>query len=143
MCFKLGLSRSFVENKKVLLVVSLAKGLWATATLLGFLKEILRVDNAGSRVSQLWNVSSVLSGTIARKVSLMLGQADPFAAKLMSLKESCREQYREWKVRIAKREYYRALRRKKITHKECVLLLKAFAEWNPTTQCEEGVLPGD
>ena len=55
------------------------------------------------------------------------GLPDPYKSELSRLKCEVREQYSTWKFRIAKNDFYTALKRKRITNRECVLLLTEFA----------------
>lgn len=122
---------------------SLVFGTWLIVSLLLFLGEPLRVGNKGSTLLRVWNVSATIVEALARKCAILLGLPVPFDTKIQRLKEYCQTKHREWRIRIARQEYYSALRRKKITYEQCQLLLESFAEWNSNTEHEEGVLPGD
>jgi len=52
---------------------------------------------------------------------------DPYNTELTRLRTKVQEQYSTWKFRIAKKDFYTALKRKRITNRECVLLLTEFA----------------
>ena len=52
----------------------------------------------------------------------------PFDAELARVRQACKSQYRTWKLRIAKRDFNAALKRKRITCREAVFLLTEFAD---------------
>lgn len=117
--------------------------IWLAVSLLTILGEPLRVDEDLSLPRRVYNIGSTLTETIVRKGAVALGFPIPFDVKLERLKESCQAQYRKWQVRISLREYYRSLRRKKITYDTCTQLLDTFAMWNSNEDIQEGVLPGN
>jgi len=89
------------------------------------------------------NVGATIVEILYRTFAVMLGMPVPFDKKIQALKHSCQQQHQTWMVRIGRREYFRALRRKKIRYMDCQLLLESFVEWNAKTDREEGVLPGN
>lgn len=92
---------------------------------------------------RIWIVSATIVKILFRAIAMGFGTPVPFDAKIQALKQSCQQQHNAWMVRISRREYYRALRRKKITYMDCQLLLESFVEWNAKKGRAEGVLPGN
>lgn len=64
---------------------------------------------------------------ILRTISVWRGSPTPYDYEMTGLKQSVQTQYKTWKMRIAKSDFYTALKRKRITDRECVLLLTEFA----------------
>jgi len=81
---------------------------------------------------------------ILRTISVWRGRPTPYDHEMTGLKQSVQTQYKTWKIRIAKNDFYTALKRKRITNRECVLLLTEFAHTYTEIDGEEiveGQLP--
>ena len=117
-----------------LYAISQAFALWVLHSLVEIFKR--RIFGM-SEDSSSWEVVSCCTGYIHRIVAVKLGKPTPYDQELARLKVLCKTQYREWKLRIAKKEFYDALKRKRITNRESVLLLTEFAENFYETDNEE------
>ena len=85
------------------------------------------------------DVASYCTEFIQRLIAAKLGMPTPFDQQLSKLREQCESQYRVWKMRIAKRDFQAALKRKRITNRESILLLTAMADSYYETEEEEVV----
>eukprot|EP00984_Skeletonema_dohrnii_P026766 scaffold16164_cov186-Skeletonema_dohrnii-CCMP3373.AAC.1 len=86
-----------------------------------------------------WKVASYCTECIQRAIAAKLGKPTPYDQQMSKLREQCGSQYRMWKMRIAKRNFHAALKRKRITNKESILLLTEMAESYYETEEEEVV----
>jgi len=86
-----------------------------------------------------WKVASYCTECIQRAIAAKLGKPTPYDQQMSKLREQCRSQYRVWKMRIAKGNFHAALKRKRITNKESILLLTDMAESYYETEEEEVV----
>ena len=84
-------------------------------------------------------VASYCTEFIQRTITTKLGKPTPYDQQVSKLRGQCGSQYRVWKMRIAKRDFHAALKRKRITNKESVLLLTAMADRYYETEEEEVV----
>lgn len=110
-------------------------------TLVGMIKIPLRLHEKSSH----WKVATCCTEAIMRRAAVKLGKPTPFDQEMKRLKETCQKQYREWALRIAKKEFNDALRRKKITSRACFLLLTDLAHSHVESENEEvveGTFPG-
>ncbi|KAL7552491.1 hypothetical protein ACHAWF_015736 [Thalassiosira exigua] len=105
------------------MVIAQAFTLWTLYSLVAMMKAVLSL----SREESSWHVVICCTEYIQRTLSTMLGRPTPFDQELKRLNDKCQSQYRIWKVGIAKRNFYAALKRKRITNRECLLLLTNFA----------------
>jgi hypothetical protein len=114
-------------------------GLWLMHAVLSMLKGPLLAKGDCSTVDGLWNVASSCVESLARKFSISVGRSTPFERTVQHLTTTCKQQHRQWTLRLARQAYFRALRRKKIAYSTCERLLKDLAEIEST---QEGKLPG-
>lgn len=84
-------------------------------------------------------VASYCTEFIQRLIAAKLGKPSPYHQQMSKLREQCDSQYRVWKMRNAKRDFQAALKRKRITNRESVLLLTAMADSYYETEEEEVV----
>ena len=109
--------------------------LWLLYSLVGIFKRIFRLSEDSTSMT----VVSCCTEYIHRTISAKLGMPTPYDQEITRLRGTCKSQYREWKLRIARREFKAALKRKRITNRESVLLLTEFAEHYYETANEEVV----
>lgn len=79
-------------------------------------------------LKETWLVALAFTEYMARTVALSFGAQTPFQKELVRLKVACQLQYKHWEKRIATKDYYEALHRKRITYQQCLLLLDGLAE---------------
>lgn len=123
-----------------LFALSQGFAIWSLHSLNGIFKTIFRLSEDSSYLT----VVSCCTEYIQRAIAAKLGNPTPYDQEMMRLKGVCRTQYQAWKTRIAKRDFDLALKRKRITCRNSVLLLTEFAENYYETEDEEvieGVLP--
>lgn len=139
--FKLLLSRQFAW------AVSMIMGVLMVRSLLQVVKAPMHVSskkNTGE-LADLWNVAKTCTELIARKKALMFDEPTPFEKELLKLKTSCREQYRKWARRIATKDFYNSLHRKRITYNNFLLLLDGLVDTKTSEsdgEYEELIIPG-
>mmetsp|Transcript_5641 Transcript_5641/g.14113 ORF Transcript_5641/g.14113 Transcript_5641/m.14113 type:complete len:711 (-) Transcript_5641:89-2221(-) len=98
---------------------------WTMHSLSSLFKTyVFRLDGDSSHFDVLHCCTEFLH----RKLALMRGRETPFDAELARVRQACKSQYRTWKLRIAKRDFNAALKRKRITCREAVFLLTEFAD---------------
>ena len=115
---------SFHLNSFVEVLIGQVLSLWTLWSLTGSLvKSIFHVDADESS----WYLVKCCVESVYRAWADYRGLPDPYNTELTRLRCEVREQYSTWKFRIAKRDFYTALKRKRITNRECVLLLTEFA----------------
>lgn len=84
-------------------------------------------------------VASYCTEFIQRLTAAKLGKPTPYDQQMSKLREQCGLVYRAWKMRIARRDFQAALKRKRITNRESVLLLTEMADSYYQTEEEEVV----
>lgn len=124
------------------IAISCCLGLALARSMLLLLVDPLRVDKTQPYNLQAWSVGAAIVEYTARKWAIRRGRPVPFDVKIWELKDYCQKQHRVWKMRIAKREYFEALRRKKISYRNSVLLLSALSNESSSAETVHGTLPG-
>ena len=115
---------SFHFNSFVEVVIGQVLSLWTLRSLTGSLaRSVFHVDADESS----WYLVKCCVESIYRAWTDYRGMPDPYNTELARLRSEVREQYSTWKFRIAKKDFYTALKRKRITNRESVLLLTEFA----------------
>lgn len=115
---------SFQLHSFVEVVIGQVLSLWTLHSLTGSLgRSVFHVDAEESS----WYLVKCCVESIYRAWTDYRGMPDPYNTELTRLRSEVREQYAIWKFRIAKMDFYTALKRKRITNRECVLLLTEFA----------------
>ena len=112
-----------------------------TVWLVYSLKEIFKQILCLSEDKAYRDVISCCTAYIHRTIAVNLGKPTPYNQELARLREFCKIQYREWKLRITKRDFYVALKRKRIGHRESIISLLAFAENYYETE-DKGIVEG-
>ena len=129
-----------VHNAMYPLAIGQGFCLWTLYALVGILKPVCHLDSDSSA----WDVVKCCVEFIYRVTAMKCGQPEPYFQELRRLRDQCQQQYRAWKGRIAKQGFYEALKRKRITNRECLLLMTEFAHTHVEKNGEEiveGVLP--
>lgn len=113
---------------------------WLLHSLVGIFQRIFRLSEQSSPMV----VVSCCTEYLHRAIAARLGKPTPYDQTKSNLHAACTAQYREWKLRIARRDFQKALKRKRITTRESILLLTEYAESYYETSEEEvvqGVFP--
>ena len=113
---------------------------WLLYSLNAIFKSLFRL----SEDCTYWVVVSYCTEYLQRKVASRLGKPTPYDQEMNRLKVICETTFCRWLHRIAKRDFYNALKTKRITNRKSVLLLTEFADNYYETNDEEvvqGVLP--
>jgi hypothetical protein len=130
---------------------SVCLGLWGMVTSLQMLRFPFRVANSNSAVRDAWLVSECIIETLMRHLALLRNQPSPFENELHRLQKACARQHRIWKIRMARRDFHFALKRKRISYDDCQRLLLTFANNDAKINANdapsgnivpEGTLPG-
>jgi hypothetical protein len=113
---------------------------WSLYGLAGVMKAVFSLNTSDS----CWDAVKCCSDFFNRSIALKQGRPTPYEQEMKQLKDQCKDKFREWKLRIARREFNEAMRRKKITNHECLLLLTEFADEyyeDGNHEVVKGVLP--
>ena len=115
---------SFHLNSFAEVAIGQFLSIWTLNSLTGSLvRSVFHVDADESS----WYLVKCCVESMYRAWTDYRGLPDPYNTELTRLRSEVREQYSTWKFRIAKTDFYTALKRKRITNRECVLLLTEFA----------------
>ena len=120
-------------------VISQGFTLWTLTSLIKILRPIFHLD-----AKSVWEFVNCCVEFILRTYAAKCGLPTPYELEMTKQKRQVKERYIVWKMRIAKKAFYEALKRKRITDRECVLLLTDFAHsWveKGSEEIVEGVLP--
>ena len=99
----------------------------------------LSVDRDESSSQYCWKVASHCTEIFQRTTAVRLGRPTPYDQKMSELRDTCVSMHSTWRMRIARRNFQAALRRKRITNKESVLLLTEMADRFFETDDEEAI----
>ncbi len=132
-------TKQVVQNLIFLYVVNLALSLWALIESYRMLGRMFNIPASSSHWQYYLKVASYCTEFIQRLIAAKLGMPSPYDQQMSKLGEQCESQYRVWKMRIAKRDFQAALKRKRITNRETFLLLTEMADSYYETEEEEVV----
>ena len=138
-----------VYTSAVLFILSTGLGIWWMISSLQMLKHPFRVPHCESSMQEAWLVIECFLEMSRRQLATWRHQPAPFDKELRCLQRACTRQYRTWKVRMARRDFYVALKRKRISFDGCERLLLTFLDAGPQVVVDDdeiddadGVLPG-